>query len=73
MRCETYHRGEDTIMQTTATRQVSKEATDSDVPLDTTRASTTFRFTRRRFCGVTAATISAGLLEIPGFCKEMKL
>jgi hypothetical protein len=33
-------------MQTTATRQGSKQATDADVPVETTRASTTFGFTR---------------------------
>jgi hypothetical protein len=57
-------------MQTTATRQDSKQATDIDVPRATTRASTTFGFTRRRFCGVAAATISAGLLDIHGFCRR---
>ena len=56
-------------MQATATRQDSMRATDTDVPRETTRASTTFGFTRRSFCGVAAATISANLLEIPGFCR----
>jgi hypothetical protein len=55
-------------MQTTATRQDSKQSTDTDVPRQTTRASTTFGLTRRRFCGVATATISAGLLDIHGFC-----
>jgi hypothetical protein len=57
-------------VQTTATRQDSKQATDTDVPREPTRASTTFGFTRRRFCGVAAATISAGLLDIHGFCRR---
>ena len=57
------------MMQTTATRQDSKPATDTEVPSETTRTSTTFGFTRRRFCGVAAATISANLLEIPGFYR----
>ena len=69
-RCETYHRRKDTIMQITATRQDSKQATDTDVPRETTRASTTFAFTRRRFCNVAAATISAGLVDIHGFCRR---
>ena len=57
-------------MQATATRQDSKQATDTDVPRENIRASTTFEFTRRRFCGVAAATISAGLLDIPGSCTR---
>ena len=36
-------------MPTTATRQGSKQATDADVPVETTRASTTLGFTRRPF------------------------
>jgi len=57
-------------MQISATRQGSKQATDADVPVETTRASTTLGFTRRRFCRVAAATASAGLLDIHGFCRR---
>jgi len=59
-------------MQTTATRQGRKQATDADVPCETTRASATLGFTRRRFCSVAAATVSAGLLDIHGFCRRDK-
>jgi hypothetical protein len=57
-------------MQTTESRHDSKQADDTDVSRETTRVSATFGFTRRRFCGVAAATISAGLLDAQGFCKR---
>jgi hypothetical protein len=57
-------------MQTTETRQDSKQAADTDVSCETAPASTTFGFTRRRFCAVATAAISADLLDIPGFCSR---
>jgi pimeloyl-ACP methyl ester carboxylesterase len=63
---------EHTIMQTTATGQDSKQATATDVPRETTLASTKLGFTRRSFFSVAAATVSVGLLDIRGFCRRDK-
>ena len=63
---------EHAIMQTTATGQDSKQATATDVPRETTLASTKLGFTRRSFFSVAAATVSVGLLDVRGFCRRDK-
>jgi|SRR5580658_4103550 hypothetical protein len=60
------------MTETSATPRNSKRAADADAPRETIRTSTTLGFTRRRFCSVTAATVSVGLLDPRGFCRRDK-
>ena len=59
-------------MQATATRQDSMQATDTDVPRETTRASTTFGFTRRSFCGGAAACFQKSFARASDHCGHMR-
>jgi hypothetical protein len=58
------------MTETSATPRNSKRAADADAPRETIRTSTTLGLTRRRFCSVTAATASVGLLESSRFLRE---
>ena len=58
------------MMQTTATRQDSKQATDIDVPRETTRASTTFGFTRRQLLRRSSGNHFCGLARYSRFLHK---
>src|SRR5256714_1337413 len=58
--------------RTSATQQVSEQAADAGVAGEATRTSITPGFTRRRFCGVAAATVAAGSLGLLGFDRRVK-